>query len=106
MGRDNGSLNEFLARFELPIAILQDEEALVLCTRELVKTLDVYKRQALMSQTERGDEIIAGRHSHIITHEVGGAAQIAQVMVHPIDLSLIHIFPRENGGTHERNAEV
>ena len=24
---------------------------------------------ALMSQTERGDEIIAGRHSHIITHE-------------------------------------
>ena len=40
---------------------------------------------ALMSQTERGDEIIAGRHSHIVTHEVGGAAQIAQVMVHPID---------------------
>ena len=39
VGRDNGSLNEFLARFELPIAILQDEEALVLCTRELVKTL-------------------------------------------------------------------
>ena len=40
---------------------------------------------ALMSQTERGDEIIAGRHSHIVTHEVGGAAQIAQVMVHPLD---------------------
>ena len=39
VGRDNGSLNEFLARFELPIAILQDEEALVLCTRELIKTL-------------------------------------------------------------------
>lgn len=35
----NRSLEEFLAHFDLPIAILQDEEALVLCSRELVKTL-------------------------------------------------------------------
>lgn len=36
---DIRSLEDYLACFELPISILQDEEALLLCSRELVKTL-------------------------------------------------------------------
>lgn len=36
---DNRSLEDFLKRFDLPIAILQDEEALCLSSRELIKKL-------------------------------------------------------------------
>ncbi len=39
----------------------------------------------IMAQTRRGDEIIAGSHSHIVVHEVGAAAVLSGVTVHMID---------------------
>jgi len=36
---DNASLEEFLSCFELPISILQDEEALTISTTKLIKNL-------------------------------------------------------------------
>ena len=59
--------------------LLGKEAGLFVCSGTMGNLL------AVMSQTQRGDEIIAGRHSHLVTHEVGGAAQIAQVMIHPVD---------------------
>lgn len=50
---------------------------------------------AVMSQTQRGDEIIASRNCHLVTHEVGGAAQIAQVMIHAVDEAQDQIHPEE-----------
>ncbi len=40
---------------------------------------------ALLSQTNRGDEIILSKNSHILTHEVGGVASIANLMCATID---------------------
>lgn len=39
----------------------------------------------IMSQTRRGDEIIAGAESHIVMHEVGAAAVLSGVNVRQID---------------------
>ena len=39
----------------------------------------------IMAQTRRGDEIIAGSHSHIVVHEVGAAAVLSGVTVRMID---------------------
>lgn len=39
----------------------------------------------IMSQTRRGDEIIAGANSHIFMHEVGGAAVLSGVTVRQVD---------------------
>lgn len=40
---------------------------------------------AVMTLTERGDEIIVGDKSHIFNLEVGGVAALSQVQVHPVD---------------------
>ncbi len=40
---------------------------------------------AIMAHTQRGDEIIAGRKSHINVYEVGGAAVLSGCQIHPID---------------------
>lgn len=39
----------------------------------------------IMAQTRRGDEIIAGSHSHIVVHEVGAAAVLSGVTVRMLD---------------------
>ncbi len=39
----------------------------------------------IMSQTRRGDEIIAGAQSHIVMHEVGAAAVLSGVSIRQID---------------------
>ena len=39
----------------------------------------------IMSQTRRGDEIIAGAESHIVMHEVGAAAVLSGVSIRQID---------------------
>ena len=39
----------------------------------------------IMSQTRRGDEIIAGANSHIFMHEVGAAAVLSGVTVRQVD---------------------
>lgn len=39
----------------------------------------------IMAQTRRGDEIIAGRHSHIVAHEVGATAVLSGVTVQMLD---------------------
>lgn len=40
---------------------------------------------AVMTHTKRGDEIILGRHSHIVEHEVGAAAVLSQVSYAIVD---------------------
>ena len=40
---------------------------------------------AVMTLTERGEEIIVGDKSHIFNLEVGGVAALSQVQVHPVD---------------------
>ena len=39
---------------------------------------------AIMTHTQRGDEIIVGRHSHIKTYEVGATAVLSGVSFHPV----------------------
>ncbi len=40
---------------------------------------------AIMAHTKRGDEIILGKHAHIKTYEVGGAAVLSGVNFHVVD---------------------
>lgn len=47
----------------------------------------------VQSQTQRGDEVILGARSHIITHEVGHLAQICQCMGRTIDNPDDRIYP-------------
>ncbi|MFI3284410.1 MAG: GntG family PLP-dependent aldolase, partial [Erysipelotrichaceae bacterium] len=47
------------------------------------------------SQTNRGDEVILGRNSHIITHEVGGLAAIANCLPRVIDHPNDFIYPED-----------
>jgi threonine aldolase len=39
---------------------------------------------AIMTHTQRGDEIIVGQHSHIKTYEVGATAVLSGVSFHPV----------------------
>lgn len=47
------------------------------------------------SQTQRGDEVILGRNSHIITHEVGGISAIAHCIPRMIDHPNDFIYPED-----------
>ena len=49
----------------------------------------------VQSQTQRGDEVILGARSHIITHEVGHLAQICQCMGRTIDNADDRIYPED-----------
>ena len=49
----------------------------------------------VMSQTQRGDEVILGKRAHIITHEVGHLAQICQCMARTIDHPDDKIYPED-----------
>lgn len=49
----------------------------------------------IWANTQRGDEIILGANSHIITHEVGGVAQICQVMTRTIYNEYDFIYPAD-----------
>lgn len=49
----------------------------------------------IWAQTERGDEVILGRNSHVMIHEVGGIAAIAQCITRTIDHNNDMIYPED-----------
>lgn len=49
----------------------------------------------ILTHTQRADEIITGHMNHIITHEVGGIAQIAQVMCKAIVHEDDRVYPED-----------
>lgn len=49
----------------------------------------------IWSQTNRGDEVILGRNSHVMIHEVGGIGAIAQCITRTIDHPDDMIYPSD-----------
>ncbi len=50
---------------------------------------------AIMTHTRRGDEIIAGQHSHCVENEVGAAAILSGVSINQIDNPQGIIYPQD-----------
>lgn len=67
---DDPTVNELEA---LAAQVLGKEAALFVCSGTMGNQL------AIMTHTRPGEEIIAGRHSHVIEHEAGGHARLSGV---------------------------
>ena len=50
---------------------------------------------SIMSQTRHGDELITGKHNHIITHEVGGLAALCGVMARTVEHEDDMVYPED-----------
>jgi threonine aldolase len=74
---DDPTVNELEAT---AAAMLGKEAALFVSSGTMGNQLGI------MSQTQRGDEVIVGRDSHIFVHEVGAAAVLAGVTLNPVPL--------------------
>lgn len=73
---DDPTVNELEA---LAAEMLGKEAAMLITSGTMGNQLGI------MSQTRRGDEIIAGAQSHIVMHEVGAAAVLSGVNVRQLD---------------------
>jgi len=60
---------------------------------------------AIMAHTKRGDEIIVGANSHIVAHEVGGAAVLAGVSYRIVD-NPNHMITGQDIQTHVRADDI